>query len=379
MVTSGEAPAPAGPFDREPASGLVFPLAHSATLRVVLAAAGRVPADVDDLPDHDQVARGWRGHLEAGARIVVGDPQVAEAVAAARCTLLIGHERDHHVPTAAAVGRALALWGHGMAAATALDGLVDRQRLDGAFGTRSDPSTTTAVLAAWAALARVAPETGPVELLAEPAARAAHRLGRRHRRGDRPPWFADAQLDAAEVLVRAGQGDAADLCRARAGLQHPAAEPVVEPLVAPELATVAGADAGAAAAFLVAVRTALVDDREPPVLALLRGLPETWLGQEVEVHRLPTRAGRLSYALRWHGSRPALLWELDGPAEDPAGRVERVLSAPRLDRSWSSRDRAGEALLGPVEPAGGLPAVVAPLPATSTPVDDVPDDGVSFN
>jgi hypothetical protein len=50
-----------------------------------------------------------------------------------------------------------------------------------------------------------------------------------------------------------------------------------------------------------------------------------------------------------------------------------------LDPSWLASDPVGEALLEPVEPAGGLPGVVAPLVGTSTPVDEAPDDGVSFD
>jgi len=66
------------------------------------------------------------------------------------------------------------------------------------------------------------------------------------------------------------------------------------------------------------------------------------------VHDVPTHAGRLSYAVRWHGERPALLWELS-PHE--ATTITRI-TAPGLDPSWSSEDLAGEALLAPVAPPG---------------------------
>ena len=36
-------------------------------------------------------------------------------------------------------------------------------------------------------------------------------------------------------------------------------------------------------------------------------------GVDLEVHDAPTRHGRLSFALRWHGEHPALLWELTPP------------------------------------------------------------------
>jgi hypothetical protein len=62
------------------------------------------------------------------------------------------------------------------------------------------------------------------------------------------------------------------------------------------------------------------------------------------VHDLATTFGRLSYAIRWHGERPALLWEL--VPHDGVGGVR--LTTPALDPSWSSTEAAGEALLAKV-------------------------------
>jgi len=81
---------------------------------------------------------------------------------------------------------------------------------------------------------------------------------------------------------------------------------------------------------------------------LLPGFPPDWLGQSLTVSDVPLRAGRLSFAVRWHGARPALLWEA------PAG-VE--LRAPALDPGWATRDRAGETLLA--EPPRLLLALAA--------------------
>ena len=59
------------------------------------------------------------------------------------------------------------------------------------------------------------------------------------------------------------------------------------------------------------------------------GFPAEWLGQSVTVDAVPLRAGTLSFAVRWHGARPALLWEappgveLRAPALDPGVVVER--------------------------------------------------------
>ena len=102
----------------------------------------------------------------------------------------------------------------------------------------------------------------------------------------------------------------------------------------------------AAADFLSFVRNLLVRevDDSVPTLALCSMLPDEWLGQGVEVHDAPTHFGRLSYAVRWHGERPAILWELE-----PHVGIEHVrLTAPGLDPSWSTAERRGEALLAPV-------------------------------
>jgi hypothetical protein len=112
----------------------------------------------------------------------------------------------------------------------------------------------------------------------------------------------------------------------------------------------------AAAEVLLFVRDLLVREVAAPDgrpgLALSSLVPDSWLGQGWEVHDAPTAVGRLSYAVRWHGDRPALLWELD--PHPGVGPVR--LTAPGLDPSWSTTELRGEALLAPVavpEPAAG--------------------------
>ena len=81
------------------------------------------------------------------------------------------------------------------------------------------------------------------------------------------------------------------------------------------------------------------------------GIPSAWLGTNFEVHGLPNgRRAVLSFAIRWHGDRPAVLWEQTG--------ARRRLSAPAIDPSWTSEDAAGEALWA-------APATSRPLSATA--------------
>lgn len=102
------------------------------------------------------------------------------------------------------------------------------------------------------------------------------------------------------------------------------------------------ADPSAPAAVVHTVLDMLVAD-ERTGLALSPGVPPSWYGRGWEVHDLPTRHGLLSYAIRWHGERPALLWELAG-----SGRRPVQLRVPSLDRAWTTSERRGDALLAPV-------------------------------
>src|SRR5581483_7444689 len=98
-----------------------------------------------------------------------------------------------------------------------------------------------------------------------------------------------------------------------------------------------GHHGGAAAAFLGFVRQTLVRETPDGSVALLTIFPPEWTGQPLEVHEAPTHSGRISYALRWHGDRPALLWQCERPGV--------TLRVPGLDRSFSTAEQSGEALL----------------------------------
>jgi hypothetical protein len=117
-----------------------------------------------------------------------------------------------------------------------------------------------------------------------------------------------------------------------------------------------GHDAVAASLLVTFVRDVLVREVGGGGLALSSLVPAAWYGQGWEVHDAPTAHGRLSYAVRWHGERPALLWELD---PHPGSGPVRI-TAPGLDPTWSSDELRGDALLakppGAPEAAVGIPA-----------------------
>ena len=81
----------------------------------------------------------------------------------------------------------------------------------------------------------------------------------------------------------------------------------------------------------------------PDHLVMAPALPRAWQGAAVDARSLVTRHGVVSFSLRWHDTRPAVLWELQ-----PVRAVDLPGSTMRcgLDESWTSEAPSGEALLG---------------------------------
>jgi hypothetical protein len=100
-----------------------------------------------------------------------------------------------------------------------------------------------------------------------------------------------------------------------------------------EVRALAGGDE---AGFLGALRRVLVDDRDDEVM-LLAAWPTAWEGLALDVRDAATPHGPVSYSVRWHGDRPALIWDA------PEGVAVR---APGLDPAWTTLEPRGEALLG---------------------------------
>ena len=122
----------------------------------------------------------------------------------------------------------------------------------------------------------------------------------------------------------------------------------------------AGHHAATGAAVLTFVRDLLVRETgsaDASGLAVCSALPDGWRGQGIEVHEAPTDLGSFSFGLRWHGPRPALLWELD----PHPGVDDLQLAAPGLDPTWRGSGLRGEALLA--APAGPEP-MIEPEPVT---------------
>jgi hypothetical protein len=109
--------------------------------------------------------------------------------------------------------------------------------------------------------------------------------------------------------------------------------------------------------FLDDIHRALVRRRRARLM-LLPGFRGEWLGANLAVHEFPLRGGVASFALRWHGARPALLWDV------PVGYR---INVPVLDQTFRSQEPVGEALLA--EPPGELLAMGRATTVDGTSID----------
>jgi hypothetical protein len=283
-----------------------FPVGHRSTLTVALVhTAGGPRVLPSGLPPAPQVARGWITVCERASRLLLPDESLAGSVVRARCELLLcGPDEPSDDP----VGFLL--------------GVGELVRM----GSRADdwmPDVAEAVGALGAHLA---------DSLLEPAIDAAARV-----------CHAASDERAARDLERVRHRLLAD--RERRGV----------------CAVPSAARSGAR--LIAAVEGAIATG---PVL-LPGGLPQAWLGQHLEVYGVPTgAASAVSFALRWHGERPALLWEQTGEAV--------LLTAPIAAPEWSTALPTGEALWP--TPAGAMPVPSADEPLSAASADDAGD--ISF-
>lgn len=255
-----------------PAGSIVVPVGHKSTTRVALAHSSPHAGRLpDDTPTHQQVVRGWETACDTASRITVPDHTIVATVSRLRSDLLLG-ECDEESP--------IELARLGEIHRDLVLGVVD------AVQARLKQEKRAKVLR-W--------DTRHVLLT---AATACVSLGDDTAAGDiSATWLRLSDRPVQELPVEMPTGLAAIAW--------------IEELL------VSGSPGGG----------------ECRVLA--HGIPQPWWGASFDVRGIPADAFRsLSYAVRWHGERPALLWEVNG--------------APGLVLShgdWHSVDASGEALL----------------------------------
>jgi len=266
-----------------PPGSVVMPVGHHATLRVAIRQRGsRVePAQLKTLPSSLAVVRGWLSVVQQASRLVLPDEGLVEAVTAARCDLLLdGPVEKGDDP----VGF--------------LFDVAELGRLgDGADGWMPE------VVEPIASIARASdPEVDVVLQSVERLALAA---------GDNR-----AASDISKLRSR----------RARDGRSDMAATAQRTSFSDVRLGESVGR-------FIAGIERQICDNGE----LLPSGIPSRWLGNNFEVYGIPTGPrSSVGFAVRWHGERPAVLWEQQG---EP-----RCLTAPSIDSDWSTEAVSGEAL-----------------------------------
>jgi hypothetical protein len=302
-VVSSRTPSPRGAQGIElPAGSVVFPVAHGSTLRVALRAPDSVVAnvDVERLPSFEQLQKGWLKAVEQAGYVIVPEGAVAPLVARLRSDALIlsGHEIE-----------------------------------DWAIGAGGDcANDPVAYILTLQELLRMGEKlTGDSALIrVDHAARLAQcveTLLKDNKKTPILPWDVERALFAAQfVFARMGESRAADDVAATQLRLSSAAEP---PNVMPtDIRAIAWVEEK-----MVAMQ------RDGSVQIFGRGIPRLWLGANLECHRVA--AGPLhtvSFGIRWHGEKPALLWEVAGPAGIK-------LTAGKCDPTWTSVEATGETLL----------------------------------
>ncbi len=302
-VVSSRTPSPRGAQGIElPAGSVVFPIAHGSTLRVAMHAPKNLVAniDVERLPSYEQLQKGWLKAVEQAGYVIVPEGAVAPLVARLRSDALIlsGYEIED--------------WGIGAGGDCA-----------------NDP---VAYILTLQELLRMGEKlTGELtHIRVDHAARLAQcveTLLKDNKKASILPWDVERALFAAQfVFARMGEDRAADdVAAAQLRLSSAAEPPNVMPT---DIRAIAWVEEK-----MVAVQ------RDGSVQIFGRGIPRLWLGANLECHRVS--AGPLhtvSFGIRWHGEKPALLWEVAGPAGVK-------LSAGLCDPTWSSIESTGETLL----------------------------------
>ena len=279
-----------------PAGSVVFPVGHHATMRAAILINGdsrQISAgELESLPSFEQVERGWLAALQISSRVDVPDLSWSSVLTSQRCKVLLSNSAE------LAEGSDISL---------VVDLLLDRAE-------------------------RVRLGDKPAQWVDEVAV-ATERILKQCAKTQSVQWFEErALLGAGMVLNRAGESR---------GLQDFVSvwSRLAEAGRISDLALASPEIAGTVRQ-IAWIESQLVAQRRDGVIEICPcGIDKSWLGVNFECHKLLASPEHvISYAVRWHGEKPALLWEIDGP-------VGAKVAASAIDRTFSSTEMRGETLL----------------------------------
>lgn len=352
---------PRDPSEVRDDDSMVFTLTHRATIRLLVGIGGEVDTEPtpESLPPLDAVLSGWSTQLDRGSRLVVPNDRFQEAIEVTRAHLLVDASRSVS-PSLATVLDEYGLHGD----ARSIVARLVEYRFDARRGSFGDLASNASIVTALARHQQLAPDPDFARTVVDAFVAGVQQLldavkpRRLHRGTVSPSSDVLAALVAAPAfLTAAGEVDAAStvtaaLANLETVLETPSTKVSQDPAqVVDEMLSSAsptwtwtneeGTDRSTSESvrFASNARRLMVAERDDGI-ALIPVVPKGWIGQSVEAHDVGTRFGTVAFAVRWHGERPALLWEIEGP--DPA--VPVVVTCG-LDPDWSSSERSGETLL----------------------------------
>ena len=279
-----------------PAGSVVFPVGHHATMRAAILINGdsrQISAgELESLPSFEQVERGWLAALQISSRVDVPDLSWSSVLTSQRCKVLLSNSAE---------------LAEGSDISSVVDLLLDRAE-------------------------RVRLGDKPAQWVDEVAV-ATERILKQCAKTQSVQWFEErALLGAGMVLNRAGESrglqDFVSVWSRLAEAGRISGLALASPEIAGTVRQIAW------------IESQLVAQRRDGVIEICPcGIDKSWLGVNFECHKLLASSEHvISYAVRWHGEKPALLWEIDGP-------VGAKVAASAIDRTFSSTEMRGETLL----------------------------------
>ena len=279
-----------------PAGSVVFPVGHHATMRAAILINGdsrQISAgELESLPSFEQVERGWLAALQISSRVDVPDLSWSSVLTSQRCKVLLSNSAELT---------------EGSDISLVVDLLLDRAE-------------------------RVRLGDKPAQWVDEVAV-ATERILKQCAKTQSVQWFEErALLGAGMVLNRAGESrglqDFVSVWSRLAEAGRISGLALASPEIAGTVRQIAW------------IESQLVAQRRDGVIEICPcGIDKSWLGVNFECHKLLASPEHvISYAVRWHGEKPALLWEIDGP-------VGAKVAASAIDRTFSSTEMRGETLL----------------------------------
>lgn len=311
------------------AAAAVIPLAPRVPLRVVVPVEGESAGSVGSPAE---IAAGWQAVVERAASVELPDELVARSWrrGIAASILAAGSSQPWAAARAAVVLDRVGLPDEADRARGTLVGAAERSR--------PPPPVAAALLRA---LASRRLRTGRVSGLAELAGPLAEAAG-----DHLDPLTLEQVAAILETEAPAAARDARRLlAETHSASSMPDAAATADGLaIAVRNGIAFGEDGLAGVEALLDCLVGESADR----LVMLPVQPEAWKGAPVDARALATRHGVLSFSVRWHGSCPALLWELAPPGGHGSGRgLDGVELRCGLDSSWSAPGSAGDVLLRP--------------------------------